>query len=154
MAYYLEHNRKINRQRLSLGCPLGALVSGHKKDVVLTNRLAQNRDKIAIYGWHNPSGTPIQSLTTIHGAGYADYSHGIRLVSSIVLLDGKPSSIYEILEDPKLASLLSDEGAIRVVHQFVTLRQQRPVRPAETSRSAIAAIMRTTGDSRDLPPPQ
>ena len=153
-AYYLEHNRKINRQRLSLGCPLGTLVSGHKKDVVLTNRLARNRDKVAIYGWHNLSGNPIQSLTTIHGARYVDYSHGIRLVSSIVLLNGKPSSIYEILEDPKLASLLSDEGAIRVVRQFVTLRQQRPVRPAETSKPAIAAIMRTTGDSQKLPPPQ
>ena len=97
-AYYLEHNRKINRQRPSLGCPLGALVSGHKKDVVLTNRLVQNRDKVAIYGWHTPSGTPIQPLTTIHGARYVDYSHGIRLVSRIALLDGKPLPIDEILQ--------------------------------------------------------
>ena len=153
-AYYLEHNRKINRQRLSLGCPLGALVSGHKKDVVLTNRLARNRDKIAIYGWHNLSGTPIQPLTTVHGARYVDYSHGIRLVSRIALLDGKPLPIDEILQDPKLAKLLSDEGAIRVVRQFVTLRQQLPVGSAETSRPSTAPITLVASDSRELPPPQ
>ena len=153
-AYYLEHNRKINRQCLSLGCPLGALVSGHKKDVVLTNRLARNRDKIAIYGWHNLSGTPIQPLTTVHGARYVDYSHGIRLVSRIALLDGKPLPIDEILQDPKLAKLLSDEGAIRVVRQFVTLRQQLSVGPAETSRPSTAPITPVASDSRELPPPQ
>ena len=153
-AYYLEHNRKINRQRPSSGCPLGALVSGHKKDVVLTNRLARNRDKIAIYGWHSLSGTPIQPLTTVHGARYVDYSHGIRLVSRIALLDGKPLPIDEILQDPKLANLLSDEGAIRVVRQIVTLRQQLPVGPAETPTPSTAPIIPVASDSRELPPPQ
>jgi len=153
-AYYLEHNRKINRQSLSLGCPLGALVSGHKKDVVLTNRLARDRDKIAIYGWHNPSGTPIQPLTTVHGARYVDYSHGIRLVSRIALLDGKPLPIDEILQDPKLANLLSDEGAIRVVRQFVTPRQQLPAGPAETSGPAIVPITPVASDAREMPHPQ
>ena len=152
-AYYLEHNRKINRQVLSLGCPLGALVSGHKKDVVLTNRLARNRDKIAMYGWHTLSGTPIQPLSTIHGARYVDYSHGIRLVSRIALLDGKPLPIEEILQDPKLASLLSDEGAVPVVRQFVNLPQQLPVGPAETSRPSTAPITPLASDSRELPHP-
>jgi hypothetical protein len=153
-AYYLEHNRKINRERLSSGYPLGALVSGHKKDVVLTNRLARNRDKIAIYGWHNLSGTPIQPLSTIHGARYVDYSHGIRLVSRIALLDGKPLPIEEILQDSKLANLLSDEGAVPVVRQFVTLSQQLPVGPAETPRPATIPILPAASDSRELPPPQ
>jgi hypothetical protein len=152
-AYYIEHNRKINRQRLALGCPLDALVSGHKKDVVLTNRLVRNREKVAIYGWHNLSGTPIQSLTTIHGAGYADYSHGIRLVSRIALLDGKPIPIDEILQDPKLANLLSDEGAIRVVRQFAAFHYSPPVRRVETSRDSAVPLMRATSHYRELLPP-
>ena len=39
-AYYLTHNKMVRDQRLALGCPLGELISGHKKDVVLTNLLA------------------------------------------------------------------------------------------------------------------
>ncbi len=63
--------------------------AGHKKDVVITNRLTREQGRIAIYGWHQPTGIPIQPLSTVHGAGYADYSHGIRLVSDVVLIDGK-----------------------------------------------------------------
>ncbi len=118
--YYMDHNRRIREQRLSLGCPLDALISGTKKDVVLTNRLARAFGKIAIYGWHRLSGIPIQPLTTIHSASYADYSHGVRLVSDIVLIDGEPRSIYEVLEDPKLAKVLSDEGTIPKAYQLMT----------------------------------
>ncbi len=121
-AYYLKHDRKIKEQRETLCCSLDALISGHKKDVVLTNRLVQNGAKIAIYGWHRFSGIPIQPLSTIHSASYADYSHGIRLVSDIALIDGEPWSIYRILENPWLAKLLSDEGPIRKVREIMTPR--------------------------------
>lgn len=109
-SYYQRHNQKIAQQRYSLGIALGKLVSGHKKDVVITNRLKQKPGRIAIYGWHKADGTPIQPLSTVHGAGYADYSHGIRLVSEKVLIDGKLHSVFDILKDPELAALLSDEG--------------------------------------------
>jgi hypothetical protein len=110
-AYYRMHNQMIQEQIDVLGIRSGALIAGHKKDVVITNRLATNEGKIAIYGWHRGVGDPIQPLSTVHGAFYADYSHGIRLVSTIVLLDGKQRSIYELLRDPTLASVLSYEGA-------------------------------------------
>ncbi len=113
-AYYLRHNGMIRDQRLALGCKLGELISGHKKDVVMTNRLDGKQGRVAIYGWHRPSGVPIQPLSTVHGSNYADYSHGIRLISTTALLDGQPCSIWTILEDPALAGLLSDEGAVRV----------------------------------------
>ena len=119
-AYYLTHNKMVRDQRLALGCPLGELISGHKKDVVLTNRLARSQGKVAIYGWHRPSGVPIQPLSTVHGSHYADYSHGIRLISATVLLDGQPCSIWTILEDPALAGVLSDEGAVRVARQLIS----------------------------------
>ncbi len=108
--YYQRHNQKILQQRYSLGISLGELVSGHKKDVVITKRLRRKPGRIAIYGWHRPDGKPIQPLSTVHGAGYADYSHGIRLVSEKALVDGKLVSVYDILKDPELAPLLSDEG--------------------------------------------
>lgn len=110
IGYYQQHNQKILQQRYSHGIALGELVSGHKKDVVITNRLRRKSGRIAIYGWHKADGIPIQPLSTVHGAGYADYSHGIRLVSEKVLIDGELHLVYDILKDPELASLLSDEG--------------------------------------------
>ena len=118
-AYYREHNRKIRTQRLALGYPLGAFVAGHKKDVVLTNRLFQNAGRIAIYGWHRLTDRPIQPLSTVHGARYEDYSHGIRLVSDLVQVDGEIRSIYEILQHPELAYLLSREGVIHDLHRLM-----------------------------------
>jgi len=123
-AYYLKHNQMIGEQQRSSGCPLGALVSGHKKDVVLTNRLARSAGKIAIYGWHRLSGLPIQPLSTVHGAGYVDYSHGIRLVSEIVLINGKPWSILDVLENPKLAAVINDEGPIPWIKKFLVLSSE------------------------------
>jgi|WetSurMetagenome_2_1015567.scaffolds.fasta_scaffold73720_2 hypothetical protein len=37
---------------------------------------------------------------------------GVRLVSDTVRIEGKSRSIYEVLEDPKLAKVLSAEGVI------------------------------------------
>jgi hypothetical protein len=110
--YYRVHNEKIERQSRALGIKPGALVSGHKKDVVVTNLLAGNPGRIAIYGWQRLNGAPIQPLSTVHGACYADYSHGIRLVSETVLVAGKVRSIYDVLRDPVLSRVLSDEGPI------------------------------------------
>jgi hypothetical protein len=106
-AYFLKHQQMIETQRANL--PLGELIAGHKKDVVLTNLLNSRPSQIAIYGWHRKAGDPIQPLSTVHGANYADYSHGIRLISRTIWIDGKPRSIFEILQDAQLALLLSDE---------------------------------------------
>jgi hypothetical protein len=116
--YYRMHNTMIDKQSQSLGFPLGALVSGHKKDVVLTNRLVTHPGQIAIYGWHRAKGAPIQPLSTVHGAGYADYSHGIRLVAKMAMIDGNLRPVSEILHDSKLARVLSDEGPIRLAPTF------------------------------------
>jgi hypothetical protein len=102
------------------GIALGELVSGHKKDVVISNRLLLKKDRIAIYGWHRPTGAPIQPLSTVHGAGYADYSHGIRMVSDTVWVDGRPRSLNDALADPRLAPLFSDKGVIRDAQRLMT----------------------------------
>jgi len=111
-AYYRTHNAMIDQQSQARGFRFGALVSGHKKDVVMTNRLISHPGQIAIYGWHRAMGDPIQPLSTVHGADYADYSHGIRLVSRMAMVDGKLQPVSEILLDSSLAKILSDEGTI------------------------------------------
>jgi hypothetical protein len=109
---YLEkHQQRIDEQRA--GLPLGDLISGHKKDLVLSNRLRQCPGRVAIYGWHLGPGHPIQPLSTVHGARYVDYSHGVRLVSDTVVVDSEPRSIYDALQDSQIAPVLSREGVTR-----------------------------------------
>jgi len=125
-AYYWTHNQIVEEQAHALGVRLGELVSGDKKDVVMTNRLATHVGRIAIYGWHRGPGQPIQPLSTVHGANYADYSHGIRLISEMALIDGKLRSVYDILRDSSTAKVLSDEGPIPRNWEFLSLHQDSP----------------------------
>ncbi len=107
---FIQHNQIIEEQRK--GKKLGLLVAGQKKDVVITNRLYERPHRVAIYGWHKLDGTPIQPLTTVHMDWYVDYSHGIRLIKRVCLLDGQIRDISDILKDQILAPLLSNEGPI------------------------------------------
>jgi hypothetical protein len=111
VGVFAEHNRAIREQRAALlpTHPLGALVAGHKKDVVLTSRLASASGKVAIYGWHDGTGRAIQPLYVGHRATWVDYSHGIRFIQRAALLDGKQTSLATILADPTLAALITDE---------------------------------------------
>lgn len=130
-AYYWRHNELIGEQRASRGLALGMLTAGHKKDLVLTNRLWTHNDRVAIYGWERSDGSPIQPLSTVHGARYADYSHGVRLVSATAYVNGEPRPLFQILADPELAPLLSDEGPIaRPADLIVTLSAPPPERTA------------------------
>lgn len=110
--YYLKHRSKIKTQYQKGNNKLGELTAGHKKDVVITNRLNKKPGRIAIYGWQRPNGKPIQPLSTIHDARYADYSHGIRLIHQTVYLNGEPRLIFDVLKDPKIALVLTYEGQI------------------------------------------
>lgn len=118
--YYRAHNDKIDAQSRARGVLPGVLVSGHKKDLVISRGLIAHPEKLAIYGWHRPNGQPIQPLSTLHGACYADYSHGLRLVSETAVVDGEPRSMYDILDDPDLAGIVSDEGPILNLRAFVS----------------------------------
>lgn len=110
--YFLRHNATVERQRLNAGGRLGMLVAGQKKDVVLTNRLARVPGRVAIYGWQRPGGRPIQPLSTVHAASYADYSHGIRLVSRTAFVNGEAFDLEDLLMDGTYASLLNTDGPI------------------------------------------
>ncbi|MCA9235412.1 MAG: hypothetical protein KDA44_08060 [Planctomycetales bacterium] len=91
---FVESNRRIEAQRA--GQPLGPLVTGAKKDVVLTPRIFERPRRLALYGWRQLDGTPIQPLTIVHHNGYVDYSHGVRLVRNAAIVDGE---VYEPVEN-------------------------------------------------------
>jgi hypothetical protein len=147
--YYQIHNEMIEKQSRAHGVRLGTLVSGHKKDVVITNRLAKRPGQIAIYGWHRATGAPIQPLSTVHGAGYADYSHGIRLISETAIIDGKLRSMYDILQDSLLANVLSDEGAIRILPEvIVASRRERLTLEQDQTGLAPDDLPDTSGSMR------
>jgi hypothetical protein len=109
---FFQHHQLIEEQRK--GKRLGLLVVGIKKDVVLTNRLKEKPHRVAIYGWHYPDGRPIQPLYVGHVDTYVDYSHGIRLMSRRLIVDGRPTTVEEVLKDPHLSPLLSNEGPIEI----------------------------------------
>ena len=111
--YYGRHNNMVEEQMSQRGAQHGLLTAGHQKDVVISNRLTQHPDRVAIYGWHQQNGKPIQGLSTVHENSYADYSHGVRLVGGTMLVDGQERPVSEVLQDPALAGLISNEGALR-----------------------------------------
>ena len=64
---------------------------------------------MVIYGWHHPDGHPQQPMFLRHADYYADYSHGVRLVSNHVVVDGEKVDLRQLLRHPTLFKLLSDE---------------------------------------------
>ena len=147
-AYLLRHNEMIRAQRDARGAPLGALTAGDKKDLVLTPRLWKTPGRVAIYGWHRATGTPIQPLSTVHGARYADYSHGIRLVSERVYVNGVQRSLADVLADPRLAGLVSDEGPLPQLTERLASLLGGPA--TEVSASTVAWLPRQ-GNARAAP---
>lgn len=109
-AYLVQHTQLIGEQRAALSAPLGELTAGDKKDLVLSSRLWTDPGRVAIYGWHRGVGAPIQPLSTVHGARYADYSHGVRLVSDRAYVNGVPRSLRELLGEAESARLLTNDG--------------------------------------------
>ncbi len=109
---FLQHHRIIEEQLE--GSERGAFVAGNKKDVVVSNRLLERPDRVAIFGWHYTNGAPIQPLYAGHVDWYVDYSHGIRPVRRWMRVDGMLWPFEKILKDRQLLDLLSDEGEIAV----------------------------------------
>jgi hypothetical protein len=116
----VTHNEML-REQLKSYRP-GQLIAGHKKDVVQCKRMLRKAGSIAIYGWHRGENNPIQPLSTAHSADYADYSHGIRLVSNLVRLGNQTLDLREMLENKYQANLVSNEGTIP---QLAHMKSQR-----------------------------
>ena len=116
---FLQHHRIIEDQLK--GKQRGTFVAGIKKDIVVTNRLLEKPNRVAIYGWHYLDGKAIQPVYPGHVDWYVDYSHGVRPVERWMTADGKRMSFEQIMADSVLRPLLSDEGEIKA------LRYNRPI---------------------------
>lgn len=87
--YFVEHNRAIEANREARARPLGALLAGPKKDLVLTARLLARPGRTPIYGWFREDGSVIQPLSLLHDHHHLDYTHGLRLVSAEAEVEGR-----------------------------------------------------------------
>lgn len=130
---FAQHNASVWTQRQTFfpAKPLGNLVSGDKKDVIISNYIytypAPRR--VVIYGWHYPTSGNIQPMYAGHEDTYADYSHGIRLVQNEVYVDGDTMTVQDILTSSTLYSLLSDEGVIAIPNYPDTSLSNPPPAP-------------------------
>lgn len=116
VAWFDTYNSNIwaEREAYLPTFPLGDSVAGDKKDVIISTYIYNNLQNgvttpVVIYGWQYQDGTPIQPLYNGHSEYYMDYSHGIRLVQQAITVDGAPTTVTAVLENPALAALLSDE---------------------------------------------
>ena len=106
-----DHSRIVTAQIKASGHKPGVFVAGTKKDIVISSKLSDPKrtHHVTIYGWHKLDGSPIQPVTNIHIDIYVDYSHGVRLVSNRVLIDGKEYNYRDILQDNLFHTLLSSD---------------------------------------------
>ena len=114
---FMQHTDSIMQQIDQLGPYRSAdhIIAGHKKDIIISNKIYsadRSYDRVVIYGWHRSENDPIQPVYNGHDAQYADYSHGVRLISKSAFINEDSLQLDDILMDPNLAILLSQEGVI------------------------------------------
>lgn len=107
------HNDHINSQ---IGNRVFNIVSGHKKDIVINNKMPQG--KVIIYGWHYPNGKAIQPESSVHGDFYKDYSHGTRLINRNILLNGVNKDIWEVVNSEVWEQLVGDKRFVEAGYKI------------------------------------
>lgn len=116
-------------QRLLGAQSSGWLTAGHRKDVVLSNRLLEKPNRrVCIVGWPELNGRNIQPESTFHELSYADYSHGARLVEEEWKVDNEPTSYLAVLTDPVLGQYFGGPFA-RDALLYSTRRLEPKARP-------------------------
>lgn len=114
-GFYLRSDQDIKAQLQ--GVPLGTLVAGGKKELVVSPFVSgrQASEAIDFYGLYGTDGIPIQR-TPGHGreCGYrhTEYALGVRFVSPVVVVtkssgERKVVRIDEALRDPEIAKMIS-----------------------------------------------
>ena len=140
---FAQHNETIRAQRMALtnSHPLGALVAGHKKDVVISARLAGVTNKVAIYGWHQTNGVAIQPLYLGHVSWWVDYSQCIRLVSQTMLVNGekKPSPRFWLTRNSADSSAMKASSRTRAIRRISSRRMR-----ADSDKNHDPAVGRET----------
>ncbi len=114
MRLWLEHQERLDPELQKYAVRSGLLQAGHKKDLVMSPLLLDRADRAAIYGWQGTDGRLLQNLAPSIRSSYADYSMGVRLVAPFCLVDEQWMPLADVLRNPELAPLLSDEGTFDV----------------------------------------
>lgn len=94
--------------------PGGTLIAGHKKDVGIGKVLDMPKSILCFFGFYTVRDRPAQKLKDSgkHQAGFCDYSQGVRMALPWMTIDGKLHEVVKVLDDDKLAGLISEEGRI------------------------------------------
>lgn len=114
---FWRHSRAVDAQK----GPRMGLTAGHKKDVVLSNRLLEQKNRVCIYGWHRgdpkagdcsdfptlPGLCPIQGVSIVHEDTYRDYAHGIRMVSTLAVVDGQTVALLDAFRTLDVGPILN-----------------------------------------------
>jgi hypothetical protein len=130
VRYFERHNNLVLAQRRRIRP--GTFVAGHKLDVVrvvesgagpgaasgagpgaasgaepgAASGAEPGDQAVALYGWHQSNGTPIQPFFPVPLDTRPHFSMGVRLVHRRVLVDGVERDLEDVLADPGLARLL------------------------------------------------
>lgn len=112
---YLKTNAAIQKE-LGSRTYQGLLIGGQKKDIVLTNQLLKHKGNVAIYGWHQKNGKPIQGLNAVdHSKSYVDYSHGVRLISRTCRVNGVEKDLLGVIQSDQYGSILTGDDPLKFV---------------------------------------
>lgn len=129
IARMVEHSDLVTKARRARGVPEGEMARDVGKDWVNTERLLEADGTVASstqegaqpaaanFGWHisassskSPGKLPvIQSVGLAHGFTHVDYSQVVTLYRADCEIDGRSRAVEEVLRDPRIAYLLSDE---------------------------------------------
>jgi hypothetical protein len=114
---YVDHDKMINASIEKLKYDFSDLLVGHKKDVVLSNRLVSRPKQVAIFGWHQSNGKPIQPVSLIHENTYSDYAHGVRLISNTCFIDNEVHHLHDLFKHDLYHKIVSSEGKLLLNRQ-------------------------------------
>ena len=159
LEQYTQHSRVIDAELAAFGGAQGRLVSGHKKAVLIAN--FYRPIKVLIGGWYRPPPAPdviddrrsmsavdrqpVQPRSNVHGEGYVDYSHGIRAVGPVAIVNGQAMATEDLYRHPTLSRLVSDEGPLKIVRYpgaRVPVAAIRPPSSADPRDAAVDVIPR------------
>lgn len=142
LEQYARHNAIVQQQMR--GWDRQKPVSGHKKDIVVSNIYKPNT--VLIHGWYKPAPDvfddkqpwdtpdkqPQQANSNAHYAEYVDYSHGARKVHPMMVVDGKEMKTEDVYRHPELWRLVSHEGPLRFL-RYPARNQPADYRPVHSS---------------------
>ncbi|MCE9624906.1 MAG: hypothetical protein K8R69_05555 [Deltaproteobacteria bacterium] len=145
-GFYLRSDQDIKSQLQ--GVPLGTLVAGGKKELVVSPHVAIRfagapaSEAIDFYGLYDSDGIPIQR-TPGHGreGGYrhTEYALGVRFVSPVVVVttasgDRKVMRMDEALRDPEIAKMMNRVERTEEQKKFRSPASEGPFDPTTAYR--------------------